>query len=103
MSENILEFYETLGFEEVEVDDGYSALFLETAPDGSYVLVTDEDGSIPESLKKPLTLACYSAAGAFAWSAGFKNSLAFQELWSQKSTIEEKLAVVQKHREENEI
>ena len=103
MSENILEFYETLGFEEVEVDDGLSALFFETAEDGSYALVTDEDGAVPDSLKKPVTLASYSAAGAFSWSAGFKNSLVFKEIWAQEETTDGKLKAVQKHREENEI
>jgi hypothetical protein len=100
---NIMEFYEELGFEEIEIEDGLTALFFEIDPEGSYVLLTDDDGDVPQSLKQPLVLACYTAEGAFEWSATFKSSPVFKEIWTVAPAPAEKLAAVQKYRESKQI
>lgn len=98
-NENVMEFYETLGFEETEVDDGFTALFFELAPEGIYALITDEDGAIPQSLKQSVILACYSPEGAFLWSTSFKNSYLFKDCWSEAPAPELKLDALLKYRE----
>ena len=94
-----LELYTTLGFEEIDVEDNLTALFCETNTDGSYVLLTDEEGCTPTNLKKPVILALYTPEGSYQWSASFKNSYLFQETWSIGSTMAEKLAAILAHRE----
>lgn len=101
-NDTLFDFYEQLGFEEAEVDDGLTALFQEIDADGGYVLITDEDGAIPDSLKQAVILACYSPEGSYEWSATFKNSQAFQAAWSSDLPIAEKLTAIQTSRE-NEI
>jgi hypothetical protein len=102
-SSELAAFYETLGFEEIETDDGQSALFFELATDGNYALITDNDGFMPKQLNAPVIFACYREDGAYLWSAGFKSSRQFSETWSQVKTIEEKLQAIQKFREENAL
>lgn len=98
-NDTVLDFYEQLGFEEAEVDDGLTSLFLETDTDGSYVLITDEDGAIPATLKQAVVLAFYSPEGSYEWSATFKNSQLFKDNWSSDLSTEEKLAAIQTSRE----
>jgi len=101
--ENLMDFYASLGFEEAEVEDGLDALFFELTPDGSYVLITTEDGTIPENLRVAVIFACYSPEGSFLWSASFKNSYVFRDIWSQETTAEQKLNAVLKHRDANSL
>ena len=96
----ILDYFIELGFEEIPIEEGLSALSFEESPEGEYALITDEDGSVPESLEAPLMLACYTEKGAFLWSTGFKNAAQFKEIWSSGNTYAEKLAAAQRHREE---
>lgn len=101
-SETVMDFYGTLGFEEAEIEDGLDALLFELTPDGSYVLLTTEDGTIPDNLREAVIFACYTPEGAFLWSASFKNSYIFKDIWSEPPTPEDKLDAVRKHRENNE-
>ena len=96
----ILDYFIALGFEMVPIEDGLTALSFEETPDGEYALITNEEGSLPDSLEIPLMLACYTAAGAFLWSTSFKNAVQFNEVWSQGDTYGEKLQAAQRHREE---
>ncbi|HAK74088.1 MAG TPA: hypothetical protein DCP36_11870 [Sporomusaceae bacterium] len=98
-NDTVLDFYELLGFEEAEVDDGLTSLFLETDTDGSYVLITDEDGAIPTTLKQAVVLARYSPEGSYEWSATFNSSQIFKDNWSSNLSTEEKLAAIQTSRE----
>lgn len=103
-SENVLDFYKELGFEEIDVEDGLTAFFIETASDGSYALLTDDNGVMPLHLRKVVVVfACYSSAGAFLWSSSFKNSFLFKDIWLQAEDIAGKLAAIKLHREQNEI
>ncbi|MBP1763562.1 MAG: hypothetical protein H6Q65_620 [Firmicutes bacterium] len=97
--QNIMDFYEDLDFEEAEIEDELTAFFFEISPGGNYVLVTDEDGNMPKNLKEPVIFACYTSEGSFLWSAGFKNSYVFKEIWSAAQTPEQKLTAVQNYKE----
>lgn len=97
----VLDFYETLGFEEIEIEDDLTALFVEIDLGGSYALITNEEGEMPESLKQSIVFACYSAEGVFLWSTSFANSHQFSEIWSDDS-LERKIVAIQKHRETND-
>jgi hypothetical protein len=97
--EIVLEYFTALGFEETDIEDGLTALFFELDEAGSYALVTDENGSFPETLPKPLVFACYSPAGAYQWSAMFKNSRKFQEFWSDPIPLAQKLSALQEQHE----
>jgi len=97
--ENALDFFETLGFEETDIEDGLTALFFETDPQGSYALLTNEEGAIPENLKQAVIFACYTPEGAFQWSASFKNAYVFKDIWSGAETPEQKLDAIAKRRE----
>ena len=97
--EAVLDFYESLGFEETDIEDDLTALYFETDPQGSYVLMTNEEGAIPETLKQAVIFACYTPEGAFQWSASFKNSYVFRDIWSGAQTPQEKLDAVGKRRE----
>ena len=95
---SIIEYFATLGFAEVDIEDGLTALCYEETPDSEYSLITDEEGSVPESLAVPLMLACYSPKGAFLWSTGFKNADHFKEIWTPGKTYAEKLQLLQIYR-----
>ena len=97
--ESVLDFYGALGFEETDIEDGLTAFYLEIDSQGSYVLITNDEGGIPESLKQPVIFACYTPEGAFQHSASFKNSYVFKEIWSSAQTVEQKLDAIQKRRE----
>ena len=97
-----LEFFQGLGFDEIEIEDGLTAYFIETGADESYALVTDDNGESPANLRKPLIFACYSPEGAFLWSASFKNAFLFKETWQQSEAISDKLAAIQNYRQNNE-
>jgi hypothetical protein len=94
-TETLQEFYQSLGFEEITVEDGYTAFFYELSPEGMYALVTDEDGAIPQTLKQRVIFAAYSPEGAFRWSTGFKNSYLLKECWETAQTAEGKFAAVE--------
>jgi len=98
----VMDFYEELGFEEAQIEDGLTALFFEVSPDGSYALLTSDTGAIPESLRQTIIFACYTEDGAFLWSTSFKNSYLFQETWVTKQTPPEKFTAVQNYRKANE-
>lgn len=100
MSENARDFFGALGFEETEIEDGLTALCFETDAAGSYALVTDEEGAVPESLKRGVIFACYTPEGAFEWSAGFKNAYVFRDVWAGPATAAEKVDAVSRRREE---
>jgi len=93
-----MDFFAALGFEEIDIEDGLTALCYEETPEGEYVLITNEEGTLPHSLEVPLMLAGYSSEGAFLWSTGFKNSAQFKEIWSSAETYAEKIEKVQAHR-----
>lgn len=95
--ENVMDFYKTLGFEEIEIEDGLTALSFEVSPEENYALLTDEEGSIPTSLRQIIVFAYYTPEGAFLWSTSFKNSYLFQEIWSEADTPEHKLTAMQKY------
>ena len=96
----VLDYFTALGFEMIPIEEGLTALSVEEAPDGEYALITDEEGSLPDSLEVPLLLACYTGKGAYLWSTSFKNAAQFMEIWSQGETYAEKLQAAQRHREE---
>lgn len=102
MNDSIIEFYETLAFEETETDDGFTALSCETDQEGNYVLVTDDDGSMISSLDQPLLFTYYTAEGSFQWSTGFKNSYLFKDYWSKADLAEEKLKIIRDFRDNKE-
>lgn len=102
MQQEIMEFYSALGFEEVEVEDNLTAFFLETDDTGSYVLVTDDEGELPATIKQKVIFASYTAAGSFQWSVSFKNSYLFREEWLRHEAVAEKLTALLAYREENE-
>lgn len=102
-TEIVIEFYEELGFEETEIEDGLTAFAFEDTADDSYALLTNDEGTMPESLKQTIIFAYYTASGSFLWSASFKNAYLFKDVWLQASTPEGKLEAIQKSRMENEI
>lgn len=102
MSDDSREFYTELGFEETELEDEATAMLLEYDDDGSYALITDEDGKTPESLRQTVLFSCYTPDGAFLWSTSFKNSFLFKELWTSASAPADKIAAIQKFRDNKE-
>lgn len=102
MQQEVMEIYSALGFEEIEVEDNLTALFLETDESGNYVLITDEEGELPATLKQKVILAYYTAEGSFQWSVSFKNSYLFREEWLRHEALAERLAAMLAYREENE-
>ena len=103
MNPAVQEFYALLGFELTDIEDDQEALFMETDSDGSYVLLTNEDGNIPDDLEESVILALYSPEGAYQWSATFKASHAFQVLWRSCERIDEKLTALLAYRSSNEL
>ena len=102
MSDTVLENYQRLGFEEVETDDSQIVLGIEFTPGGAYALLTDAEGIMPKSPAQEIIFACYTAEDSFEWSASFKNSTMFVELWQKEQTTEARLTAIQKHREANQ-
>lgn len=102
MGNTLIELYESLGFEQVETEDGQAALGIELSPEGKYGLVTDSEGVLPQTLKQEIVFACYSPEDSFLWSASFKNTDTFRELWASAAAAEDKLAAIIKHREANQ-
>lgn len=103
MSNSLLAFYETLGFEETEIEDGLVILGIELTPEGNYALLTDTEGTMPQKLDQAVIFAYYSPEDAFLWSASFKNSTVFKEIWTKSSTTEDKLAAITNYRHANEV
>ncbi len=101
-NDEVMNFYEDLGFEEAQIEDGLTALFFEVSPDGSYALLTNDSGAIPESLRQPIIFACYTEAGSFLWSTSFKNSYLLQETWAAESTPAQKFEAVKNYRKAHE-
>lgn len=102
MNDTILEFYEAIGFEEIEVEDRLTALFCEIDENGSYVLLTNDDGGVLTALKQSVLFTYYSPEGSFQWSTGFKNADAFKELWQEAAMPLEKLEAIRKYRDNKE-
>ncbi|BBB89953.1 MAG TPA: hypothetical protein PKA28_07725 [Methylomusa anaerophila] len=103
MNDNaIIDFYGSLGFEEAEIEDELTALAMDFDAEGSYALITDEEGLTPVSLKSAVVFAYYTPAGSFQWSVTFKNSQIFKDVWSKATSPGEKLTVIQKYRETDE-
>jgi hypothetical protein len=96
------DFYDQLGFEETDMEDYVTAMLFEYDQEGAYVLITDEEGKAPDSLRQPVIFSCYRPDGAFLWSTSFKNSFLFKDLWTEAQTSAEKVAAVQKYRESKE-
>jgi hypothetical protein len=96
-SENVMDFYETLGFEETEIEDKLTALCFEDDSADNYALLTGEDGSIPTSLKQVVIFACYTAEGAYEWSTSFKNSYVFKDIWQGSPATEAKFVAVREY------
>lgn len=101
-TENIEDFYESLGFEETEIEDNLTTFGWDNTADDNYALVTNDEGKMPESVKQNIIFAYYSAEGSFLWSVSFKNSYIFKDIWSGATTADSKLDAVQKHRASNE-
>ena len=96
----ILDFFEEFDFEEVEIEDGMTALFIEINEESEYGLITDDDGNLPKSLKNPIVFACYNPDGAFQWSSTFKTAEAFKAVWSAAASLPEKFEAVRKFRKD---
>ena len=102
-TESVIDFYEDLDFEEAELEEGATAFAFEDTADGSYALLTNDEGTMPESLRQNIIFAYYTAEGSFLWSASFKNSYLFKDIWSSETTPEAKIDAVHKTRVENEV
>lgn len=98
--ESVLVFFQALGFEEIEIEDSLTALSVEYSSDGSYALLTDDEGNKPETLKQSLIFAFYSPEGAYQWSTSFKNAYTFKDTWLQGETIMDKCQAVRQLGEE---
>lgn len=103
MSDSIVSFYESLGFEQTEIEDNLVVLGIELTAEGDYALITDDNGKMLENLNQAVTFACYTPDDSYLWNASFKNSALFKEIWDAVATTEEKLAAIRKHREANEL
>jgi hypothetical protein len=93
------DFFQALNFEETEIEDKLMALSCEFE-DGSYGLITDEEGALPESVNQPIVFAYYTPEDSFLWSTSFKNSYIFKDIWSAEQTAEQNLAALLKYRED---
>lgn len=100
--ETVLAFFQELGFEEIDIEDGLTALSVELTLDGCYALVTNQEGGMPEILRQPFVFAWYTPEGAYQWSVVFKNAYVFKDTWSQGDTIEQKFDSVRKYWESKE-
>ncbi|HWR10110.1 hypothetical protein [Sporomusa sp.] len=101
-SETIISFYESLGFEETEIEDSMVVLGIELTPAGNYALITNDEGTMPKDLNQGIIFAYYTPEDSYLWSASFKSSTAFKELWTEAPTNETRLDAIVKHREANE-
>jgi predicted lactoylglutathione lyase len=99
---DILDFYEAIGFEEIEIEDKLTALCCEIDESGSYVLLTDDNGAFPAALKQQVLFTLYSPEGSFQWSTSFKNADEFKELWQEATAPKEKLEAIRKYRDNKE-
>jgi hypothetical protein len=97
--ENVLEFLQALGFEEIDIEDGLTALSVEFGPEGNYALITSEEGTLPEKLKQLLVFAYYTPEGAYQWSVSFKNAYVFQDIWSTGESLGQKCEAVRQYGE----
>lgn len=95
--ENVMTFLQELGFEEIEIEDGLTALAVEFEPDGHYALLTNSEGLLPEKHQQSLVFACYTLEGAYQWSASFKNTTVFKEIWSGGESLDQKREAVQQY------
>lgn len=102
MSDNLLKFYQSLGFEEIEFEDGQMVLGIELTPEGAYALLTDAEGLMPKNPNQEVIFAYYTPEDSYLWSASFKNSTVFEKLWSESATPETKLTAIINHRETNQ-
>lgn len=102
MCDNMVAIYEALGFEETEMEDGQTVLGIEFA-DEEYALLTDVEGGMPQTENQEIIFAYYSSEDSFLWSASFKNSTVFKELWNKATTAAAKLAAIREHREASQM
>jgi len=101
-SDSTLSFYQELGFEEIDIEDGHTAFFIETDENGNYALLTNDNGELPKQLRQTVFFACYSSQDAFQWSASFKNSYLFKDTWTKSETLNGKLEAIRLHRQETQ-
>lgn len=97
-TDSMTDFFAALGFEEVEIEDNLTVLGIDADSDGNYILLTDEEGALPATLRQRIVLAYYTADGAYQWSVGFKNAFLFKDTWSSGDDLTAKLAVLQQYR-----
>lgn len=98
--DNIIDFYETLGFEEIEFD-GQPVLFLELDDEGNYAIVTDEDGVMPETVTRPVLFSVYNYTDAFQWSVTLEDSVFLADLYKRCPDLTDVLKNLQEYRSEN--
>lgn len=97
-TDSVADFFAALGFEEVEIEDNLTVLGIDADADENYILLTDEEGAMPATLRQRIVLAYYTADGAYQWSVGFKNAYLFKEVWSSCTDLIARVAALQQYR-----
>lgn len=95
----VLDFFEPFGFYETEIEDGCTALLLETIENGDYALITDGNGTMPNSLEEEIIFAYYTEDGAFSWSVSFEDSHQLLDLLSDNPESDHIVDIVKKYRD----
>lgn len=67
-----------LGFWEDTTEEEQETVFGMDFPGGSYVMVTNDNGRMPEDEQQNLVLACYDQNDCYLWGSEFKNLAALQ-------------------------
>jgi hypothetical protein len=97
---NARDFFAALGFEEIEIEDGLTALCCETDEAGGYALVTDDGGAVPENLKQAVVFACYTPEGGVHVERRLQARVCVPRRVGEAATVAEKVDAVRKRREE---
>lgn len=97
---NVESFYESLQFEWITIDD-QDVLFYELLDDGTYLIVTDDDGHTPTTVKEPIVISIYDSNDSFLWSVTLDNSTHLKELLEKADSMEEFMTVLSHIRQEN--
>ena len=79
--EDVIAYYSGDDFYEGAIEEGLTALLYDIKDSEDYVIITDGNGGLPESLEQEIIFACYRGDGAFLWSVTFESSRQFQEIW----------------------